>query len=50
MAYGNANARDMITLKNSLFKLPEVKMSLKDCKCELLKDLYENLYELQDIY
>ena len=50
MAYGNANARDMITLKNSLFKLPEVKMSLKDCKCELLKDLYENLDELQDIY
>ena len=50
MAYGNANARDMVTLKNSLFKLPEVKMSLKDCKCELLKDLYENLDELQDIY
>ena len=50
MAYGNANARDMITLKNSLLKLPEVKMSLQNCKSELLKDLYENLDELKDIY
>ena len=30
MAYGNANARDMVTLKNSLFKLPEVKQILKN--------------------
>ena len=50
MAYGNANARDMITLKNSLHKLPEVKKSLQDCKSDLLKYLYENLDELQDIY
>ena len=50
MAYGNANARDMITLKNSLFKLPDVKKILADCKSELLKELYENLDELQDIY
>ena len=50
MAYGNANARDMITLKNSLFKLPEVKNVLKDTKSELLQNLYDNLDELQDIY
>ena len=50
MAYGNANARDMITLKNSLFKLPEVKKILANCKSDLLKELYENLDELQDIY
>ena len=50
MAYGNANARDMITLKNSLIKLPEVKKCLSNCKSELLKELYENLDELQDIY
>ena len=50
MAYGNANARDMITLKNSLLKLPEVKQLLSNCKSDLLKDLYENLDELQDIY
>ncbi len=50
MAYGNANARDMITLKNSLFKLPEVKKCLSECKSDLLKELYQNLDELQDIY
>ena len=50
MAYGNANARDMITLKNSLQKLPEVKNILKSCKSTLLKELYEKLDELQDIY
>ena len=50
MAYGNANARDMITLKNSLYKLPEVKLVLSKCKSEMLQDLYENLDELQDMY
>ncbi|MCI8384445.1 MAG: DNA mismatch repair protein MutS [Clostridia bacterium] len=50
MAYGNANARDMITLKNSLLKLPEVKRVLSHCKTDLLKDLAEKLDELQDIY
>ena len=50
MAYGNANARDMVTLKNSLFKLPEVKKILANCRSDLLKELYENLDELQDIY
>lgn len=50
MAYGNANARDMVTLKNSLLKLPEVKRSLVNCKSERLKEIAENLDELQDIY
>ncbi|MCI8760073.1 MAG: DNA mismatch repair protein MutS [Clostridia bacterium] len=50
MAYGNANARDMVTLKNSLLKLPEVKQNLSHGKTELIKDLAENLDELQDIY
>ena len=50
MAYGNANARDMVTLKNSLFKLPEIKEVLSTCKSDLLRDLYENLDQLQDIY
>ena len=49
MAYGNANARDMITLKNSLKRLPEVKQTLSQCTCKKLKELYENLDELKDI-
>ncbi len=50
MAYGNANARDMVTLKNSLARLPEVKQSLSNCKSDYLKELYGNLDELKDIY
>ena len=50
MAYGNANARDMITLKNSLEKLPEVKSVLAGCTSSKLKELYENLDELKDVF
>ena len=50
MAYGNGTPRDMITLRNSLSKLPDVKNVLKSCNTSLLKELYENLDELQDIY
>ncbi len=50
MAYGNATARDMISLKNSLIKLPEIKKCLLECKATLLKEILENLDELQDIY
>lgn len=50
MAYGNANARDMVTLKNSLLKLPEVKRVLTNTKSTLLQELANNLDELQDIY
>ena len=50
MAYGNANARDMITLKNSLSRLPELKSVLTYAKSPMIKDLYENLDELQDIF
>ena len=50
MAFGNANARDMITLKNSLYKLPEVKKILQECKSPMLMELCDKLDELQDIY
>ena len=50
MTYGNANARDMITLKNSLERLPEVKSVLAMCQSHKLKELYENLDELKDVF
>lgn len=50
ISYGNANARDMISLKNSLSKLPAVKELLKDTKSTMLKRLYTELDELKDIY
>ena len=50
MAYGNSNARDMISLKNSLSKMPEVKRVLSTCNSTYLKELYDNLDELQDVH
>ena len=50
MAYGNATPRDMITLKNSLTKLPEIKSVLSEVDSEYLKEICFNIDELQDIY
>ncbi len=50
IAYGNANARDLISLKNSLSKLPELKNTLSITNSSLLKNIYNDLDELQDIF
>ena len=51
MAYGNANARDMITLKNSLEKLPDLKQVLSNIKESImLGEIYQNIDELKDIH
>ena len=50
ISYGNANARDMISLRNSLSNLPELKQILSMASSPLLKKLYERLDELKDIY
>lgn len=49
IAYGNVNARELISLKNSLSKLPEIKAELSNTQSPLLKKLYEDLDELKDI-
>ena len=50
IAYGNSNARDLISLKNSLRNLPNIKNILAVTKSEFLQNLYINLDELTDIY
>lgn len=50
IAFGNANARDMLSLKSSVKKLPELKKVLKDTNSKSLKEIYEKLDELTDIY
>ena len=50
MAYGNATPRDMITLKNSLTKIPEIKAVLSGVQSNYLKEIYLNIDELQDIF
>jgi DNA mismatch repair protein MutS len=50
ISYGSANAREMISLKNSLGKLPEIKLILSQTQSKMLKELYENMDEIKDIY
>lgn len=50
ISYGNANARDMVSLKNSLGKIPEIKQILSTTKSPMLKNLYENLDEVKEIH
>ena len=40
----------MISLKNSIRFLPEIKNILKETKSEYLKEIYEMLDPLNDIY
>ena len=55
MTYGNANARDMITLKNSLERLPEVNLNVLEESLEnyqrIVNKLRENEYlvEIEEV-
>ena len=49
ISYGNANARELISLKNSLSKLPELKNELSQTESPMLRELYDGLDELKDI-
>ncbi|MBR2786845.1 MAG: DNA mismatch repair protein MutS, partial [Clostridia bacterium] len=50
ISYGNANGRDLISLKNSVKQLPEIKQTLFNAESGLLKELYEELDVLNDVY
>ena len=50
IAYGNVNARELISLKSSLSKLPELKEELSNTNAPLLKTLYNDLDVLEDVH
>ena len=50
ISYGSVNARDLLSLKSSASKLPELKSVLADAKAPMLAVIYENLDELKDIH
>ena len=50
IAYGNANGRDLISLKNSAKQLPDLKKILENANCNLLNYIKNNLDTLNDIY
>ena len=50
ISYGSVNARDMLSLKSSVARLPELKQVLSNTNSAMLKGIYENLDELKDIH
>ena len=49
VAYGTVNAKDLVSLKNSLLMLPSLKDLLQDTKSSVLKELYLGLDTLEDV-
>ncbi|MDD4834192.1 MAG: DNA mismatch repair protein MutS [Lutispora sp.] len=50
IALGSANAKDLISFKNSLVNLPYIKEVLSNFNSAILKIAYENFDELKDLY
>lgn len=50
IAYGNANGRDLISLKSSVKQLPDIKHVLAGAGSKLLKGIYNELDTLDDVY
>lgn len=50
VACGNANGKDLIALKNSIFVLPDMKSELISCGDPLLEKLEKNIDSLSEVY
>ena len=46
----NVNAKELMSLKNSIEKIPKVKAILASLNSKLMKEIYQELDNLQDIY
>ncbi|MBU3110821.1 DNA mismatch repair protein MutS [Clostridium lacusfryxellense] len=46
----NVNAKELMSLKNSIEKIPKVKAILASLDSKLMKEIYQELDNLQDIY
>lgn len=47
---GNANARDLLAIKATIMKLPNIKQILLGCSSKLLKRIHQQIDTLEDIY
>lgn len=50
IVFGNCNGRDLISLKQSISCLPDLKSELSSLNSNMLSDIYKELDTLQDIY
>lgn len=46
---GNANARDLLAIKNTIIKLPKIKHILNHCNSKLLHRIFEQIDPLEDV-
>ena len=49
IVYGSANARELRSMCSTLQKPPDVKNSIREAECGLLREVYENIDPLTDI-
>ncbi len=49
LSIGNANSRDLISLKNSFNQLPKIKEILRDLKSNMISNISENIDKLEDV-
>jgi DNA mismatch repair protein MutS len=49
IGFGNANARDLIALKVTLVRLPQIKLRLSQARSDRLRELEQQLDQLNDI-
>ena len=50
IATGRANARDFIALAASCRVLPEIRMELESVDCNLLNELHDSIYPLEEVF
>ncbi|HKL80415.1 MAG TPA: DNA mismatch repair protein MutS [Mobilitalea sp.] len=50
ISYKSANPRDLVAFSSSLSMLPHIKFQLQSFDSELLKEIYEEMDSLEDIY
>ena len=50
VVYGSCNARDFLSLKQSLDKIPQIRNAIKDMKTCFLREIYGGIDEMQDLY
>ncbi len=49
ISYGNLTAKDCVDLKNSLYRIPEIKQSISKFTSEIFKDIDKNLFDYEPI-
>ena len=50
VVYGSCNARDFLSLKQSIDKFPQIRSSLGDMKSVLLKEIYNGIDNMGELY